>query len=485
MRYAIYILAFLIISGICLSQPFQNFPQGFTMSGGIGQSGDIDNNAIFGENSVHYISSSRYKIKKGMIYYFETFAIETIAITDTGSHTVNIIGSISNIVGEMPYIYGGAYKEYTIAGDVVPTDPTGTANIPGTFTSGTYTYPMAGLLDDETHYKIAAYVSGSGGAKVGSPTLTFWTYSEEPEFHSTFTGESGEQIEVTMDFQNSSEINFTDGYMLICNECFPPTALPEDGVGYPVEYSFGDNNEGYVFDFIGPGITEITLNIFDDLVNGQTYFFKLVPYNWDGQHELTYNYKTSPDPPIIRVNNAYMEFMNLNDIILEDGATVYNRVLDYILVPEFNVGRYYWIEEGASCELVAQTSIKMTRGFHAKSGSSFKAKIEDDDPCVTGSPKQIPEKINISRDDTFLPQKGNNLQVYPNPNDGVFFVKVPLMIETPYRVELVNILGSILYSKSGITERLFCINIQNQPQGAYFIRVITGDSVLSYKIVYD
>lgn len=491
MKNLIYILSFFLISGICLSQPFQNYPQGFTMSGGYDQSGDIENNAIFGENSVHYITSSRYKIKKGMIYYFESFAVETIAISDTGSHTINIIGSISNIVGEMPYIYGGAYKEYSIAGDVVPTNPTGTALIPGTFTSGTYTHALTGLLNDETHYKIAAYVSGSGGAKVGSPTMTFWTHSEEPATHSTFTGESGKQIEVSMDFQNSNEINYTDGYMLICNECFPPTGLPLDATSYTVGHSFtvtgGDGNEGYVYDFVGPGITEISLSIFDDLTNGQTYFFKLIPYNWDGEHELTYNYKTEPPPPIVRVNNAYEEVMKLNDIILEDGSSVYHRVLDYIFVPEFNIGRYYWVEEGASCELVAQSSIKMTRGFHAKSGCSFKARIEPNDPCVTGEPK-----IPIT-DSEELPNKGfvyeriliGKIQVYPNPNDGVFFVKVPLKVETPYRMEVVNMLGSVIYSEDYLSERLLCVNITNQAQGAYFIRVISGDKILSCKILYD
>ena len=488
MQKLIYILSFIIFSGICHCQQFENFPEGFTMSGGYQQSGDIENNAIFGENSVDYITSSRYKIKKGMIYYFEKFSIETIAITDTGAHTVNIIGSISDIVGEMPYIYGGAYKEYSVSGDVVPTNPTGTALIPGTFTSGTYTHAMTGLLNDETHYKIAAYASGSAGAFVGSPTLTFWTHSEEPATHSTFTGESGEQIEVTMDFQNSSEINYTDGYMLICNECFPPTGLPLDATSYTTGHSFtvtGDENAGYIYDFIGPGITEMSLTIFDDLTNGQTYFFKLVPYNWDGVHELTYNYKTEPPPPIIRVNNAYEEFLKLNDIILEDGSIVNHRVLDYILVPEFNVGRYYWIEDGASCELIAQTSIKMTRGFHAKSGCSFKAKIEPDDPCVTGEPRQA-----ITQDDE-IPDKGfdhrikENIQAYPNPNNGVFFVKVPLKTRTPYRMEIVNLLGSVIYSESNLTERLLCVNIHNKPQGAYFIRVISGDKILSCKILYD
>lgn len=491
MRIFVCILSFFLITGMCLAQQFENFPQGFTMSGGYDHSGDIENNAIFGENSVHYITSSRYKIKKGMIFYFEKFAIETIAITDTGAHTVNIVGSISDIVGEMPYIYGGAYKEFSVAGDVVPANPTGTTLIPGTFTSGTYTHAMTGLLNDETHYKIAAYASGSAGAFVGSPTLTFWTFSEEPEEHADpFAGESGLQIEVTMDFEDSDDINYTDGYMLICNECFPPTGLPLDATSYTVGHSFtvtGDEDAGYIYDFIGPGITEMSLTIFDDLVNGQTYFFKLVPYNWDGIHELTYNYKTEPAPPIIRVNNAYEEFLELNDIIIEDGSVVNHRVLDYILVPEFNVGRYYWIEEGASCELIAQTSIKMTRGFHAKSGCSFRASIDPNDPCVTGEPRQA-----ISKDEE-IPDKGfvyerkliENIQVYPNPNNGVFFVKVPLKIETPFRMEIVNLLGSVIYSESGLSERLLCVNINNKPQGAYFVRVISGEKILSCKILYD
>ncbi len=79
-----------------------------------------------------------------------------------------------------------------------------------------------------------------------------------------------------------------------------------------------------------------------------------------------------------------------------------------------------------------------------------------------------------------------NLGVYPNPNAGVFVIEFISNGNQEVELELYNMLGSVVVSKtksvaSG-TNRLN-VNIANQPNGIYFVKLTSGKSTYISKVV--
>jgi uncharacterized repeat protein (TIGR01451 family) len=77
-------------------------------------------------------------------------------------------------------------------------------------------------------------------------------------------------------------------------------------------------------------------------------------------------------------------------------------------------------------------------------------------------------------------------EVYPNPNDGVFDVKVTLAISAQMQIDLLNTLGQILDTKTfkgnGITQKY---DVSYLPKGIYFIKLNIDGHTMTKKIVLN
>lgn len=74
----------------------------------------------------------------------------------------------------------------------------------------------------------------------------------------------------------------------------------------------------------------------------------------------------------------------------------------------------------------------------------------------------------------------NNLNIYPNPFANQFLVNYKPSINS--RVEVYNLFGGKVLTQQ-ITNHLTLLNLSNQPNGVYFVRVTNGKEVITKKVV--
>ncbi len=74
------------------------------------------------------------------------------------------------------------------------------------------------------------------------------------------------------------------------------------------------------------------------------------------------------------------------------------------------------------------------------------------------------------------------LQVYPNPNDGRFTLQIEDCSGCLENIELlmiVNTLGETVYQRSNIKTSSLTVDLSNQPQGIYFVKMILPASEIA------
>jgi hypothetical protein len=198
--------------------------------------------------------------------------------------SVVVEGNITSNGGAIPTARGFAYKQY-YGGD--PTISDSVVSETGTFSTGIYDLDIVSL-SAETRYKVAAYATNTAGTSYGQ-TYDFYTFSNEPAGHpTTFAATTASTNQVNLSFSAASTITDADGYIVIQRQGAAPTSRPVDGQAYTVGNSIGN---GTVVSIIST--TSATTASVTSVSAGNTYYYKIFPYNWDGTNAETYNYKTN------------------------------------------------------------------------------------------------------------------------------------------------------------------------------------------------
>lgn len=79
----------------------------------------------------------------------------------------------------------------------------------------------------------------------------------------------------------------------------------------------------------------------------------------------------------------------------------------------------------------------------------------------------------------------DNISISPNPTSGVFTIQSSDP-STPLReasIEITNVLGEKVHKSSVISNRSAVVDISNQPSGIYFVKIRSGDTVYTEKVV--
>lgn len=72
-------------------------------------------------------------------------------------------------------------------------------------------------------------------------------------------------------------------------------------------------------------------------------------------------------------------------------------------------------------------------------------------------------------------------EIYPNPTNGLFNVVVPATAKNTL-IEIYNSLGVLVYKKNK-TNKLCTIELTNQENGIYFVKIISDDQIFSQKVI--
>lgn len=328
-------------------------------------------------------------------------------------------------------------------------------------------------LSAETEYEFNAIARNGAGEETspGEETNDF-TLSVEPSAQaSVFRASPGSNGGIFYNFTAADQILDCDGYFLIMRECEEPIDLPSDGNGYSVGETFGVSTVAAIITNTSRTNMELTSGI----SSGVTYQFKLAPFNWDGENEGTYNYKTSPNLPKAVGNTDSEIASEVDDVIVPDGITR-RFSCDYFMdvAPEDPVE----VLSGGSLFLTAGSSIRFLPGFSAEAGSSVSTELEGDPPC--SGTRLIDRELlaNTFSDETL------DMSIFPNPNHGKFTIELNRPAEEPTTVEISNALGKTRFYEFGFGSS-FVLDITDLSRGVYLITVRTGSEALRGVIIYE
>ncbi|MBK8564522.1 MAG: T9SS type A sorting domain-containing protein [Saprospiraceae bacterium] len=86
--------------------------------------------------------------------------------------------------------------------------------------------------------------------------------------------------------------------------------------------------------------------------------------------------------------------------------------------------------------------------------------------------------------------EGSSFEVFPNPASGQFFVRFDLMRQRNVRLEVLDVLGRVLYANSAAKEfatgkHQLAIQAKDWPSGVYFVRLGVGEAGFAKKIVVE
>ncbi len=77
----------------------------------------------------------------------------------------------------------------------------------------------------------------------------------------------------------------------------------------------------------------------------------------------------------------------------------------------------------------------------------------------------------------------SKIQISPNPNKGLFNLYLIEGFEGEVEVHIFNSLGAIVYNNTVTEVKNMELNIEDQPQGVYFVKVTSGTNVKVEKII--
>ncbi len=206
--------------------------------------------------------------------------VTTSSTTSISSTTATGNGAISSIGSTAVTVSGVCWNTSTgptIANSKTTDGPTSATSITSSMTA----------LSAETYYYLKAYATNSIGTGYGSE-VNFYTLSNEPTSHSSvFTATaSGTQIDLT--FSAASTIgnsSIVDGYILLRRTGAAPTSGGVTDATAPGSLSLTDAT-------LVTTITSTATTSYSNtgLTGGVTYYYMLIPYNYDATNSQTYNY---------------------------------------------------------------------------------------------------------------------------------------------------------------------------------------------------
>lgn len=152
-------------------------------------------------------------------------------------------------------------------------------------------------LSAQTYYYVRAYATNTQGTGYGS-NVNFWTLSTEPTNHSaSFTATANGSTQIDLTFNAASGYG-ADGYILLRKTSSAPSSGGVSDGAAPGSLSLSDAT-------LVTTITSDAATSYSNtgLTGGNTYYYLLIPYNYNGSNNETYNYYTGGTIPGA---NAYL-----------------------------------------------------------------------------------------------------------------------------------------------------------------------------------
>ncbi|MFT7612325.1 MAG: hypothetical protein ACI9J3_001280 [Parvicellaceae bacterium] len=115
-------------------------------------------------------------------------------------------------------------------------------------------------------------------------------------------------------------------------------------------------------------------------------------------------------------------------------------------------------------------------------GGSYTVIVTDANGCVDSLVVSVNSSVGIKDQQ----DNGINFNIYPNPGDGYFNILLSDLQDEDISIDLVDVQGKLIWSAliRGLTgDHLKTIDLTNESNGVYFLRIINQETVSSAKII--
>jgi len=75
------------------------------------------------------------------------------------------------------------------------------------------------------------------------------------------------------------------------------------------------------------------------------------------------------------------------------------------------------------------------------------------------------------------------LQIFPNPGTGIFQISTPQFTNTEVLIEVIDIVGKVVYAKSIMADQLILLDLSSESKGMYEVRMRNGNDLSTGKII--
>ena len=147
----------------------------------------------------------------------------------------------------------------------------------------------------------------------------------------------------------------------------------------------------------------------------------------------------------------------------------------------------FTVNSGVQASFLAGGSVILMPGFEAKSGS-----IIDVHTIVAANGSRIRSESTASKDNANSSDEAIKINMYPNPNSGVFSVVLEREnenVEQPetsdVKLTIYNMLGENVYTSKAPINKTKTINLTDRPKGIYFIKVESEGRIKCEKILIE
>ncbi|MBL7704662.1 MAG: T9SS type A sorting domain-containing protein [Taibaiella sp.] len=155
-------------------------------------------------------------------------------------------------------------------------------------------------------------------------TLSFYTLSTAPSAQpATFNAVAAAHDQVNLSFSAASTIANASGYLILQKANAPMSGVPVNGTAYTVGATVGDATVAAIITSNSATSQNIT-----GLSALNTYFYTIIPFNWNGANAPTYHYNTTNAPTASATTPTGPS--SLSDIINNAGGTFYTADIDYL-----------------------------------------------------------------------------------------------------------------------------------------------------------
>ena len=249
-----------------------------------------------------------------------------------------------------------------------------------------------------------------------------------------------------------------------------------------------------IFDIITGGGGASTDNI-DTIppIQHREHHFLLVTVTEDDNVKVEMYFKNDGHNEIAQQYDFIMptsESMILENQIIHSGETRYFASQNTIEVA--GNGTEFIVEDGSNVEMVASESIVLKDGFHAS--GNFHAYIQDLE-CENldkNNTKNGTKIINIDSleagkrtNEDIIINRQSSICIFPNPSETGIFSIYFYGNNTTEKIEIVDITGKIVYSKTlnNQCENILPIDISDQKSGVYILKIQFNNEIITKKII--